>query len=168
MKELSEQVIELLDSQWRTPASDQHRSEKESELIEEAELFVAARVLDFLRRVFPPLVDLAGFAVAGIFALMLASSSYPLPAPNTGLWLAWIALLGAIGASMYVFVGLNMSGVISLLQGTMPGYFNLTGTFALQFTFFGLLPILAMLGAQFPHYLSSIVGWAGGLFGVPH
>jgi hypothetical protein len=168
MKELSEQVIELLDSQWRTPASDQHRSEKESELIEEAELFVAARVLDFLRRVFPPLVDLAGFAVAGIFALMLASSSYPLPAPNTGLWLAWIALLGAIGASMYVFVGLNMSGVISLLQGTTPGYFNLTGTFALQFTFFGLLPILAMLGAQFPHYLSSIVGWAGGLFGVPH
>ncbi len=170
MATLSAVMTELFDSVWRlgpasTPPAAVVGTSTEHKLVDQAELFIACRVLDFLRRVYPQMMNLVGFAVAGILAMMLSSSAYPMPAPDTGLWLAWSASLTAVGVSLYVFVRMNMSRVISLLQGTTPGYFNLTGSFAIQLLFFGVVPILTTLGAQFPHGLGSIFSWAGGIFG---
>jgi hypothetical protein len=64
---------------------------------------------------------------------MLSCSSYPFPAANTLLTLAWIALFVTVGTSIYVFVRINMNSVISLLQGTSPDHFSVTGSFSLQF-----------------------------------
>lgn len=143
-------------------------SSKEHELVDQAELFIAGRVLDFLRRIYLQILNPAQFAVIGIVAVMLASSTYPMPAPDTGLWLAWVALLSAVGVTMYVFVRMNMNRVISMLQGSTPGYFNLNSSFAVQIIFFGFLPILTMLGAHFPHALDGFFSWAGGIFRSAH
>jgi hypothetical protein len=141
--------------------SDEHK------LVEQAEYFIASRVLDFLRRVYPQLINLIVLGVAGVLALMLASSTYPMPASNTLLSLTWFALLVAVGISLWIFVRMNMNSVISLLQGTSPGHFNFTSSFALQLLFVGVLPIMTMLGAQFPHSLGQIVSWVSGIFSHP-
>ncbi len=166
-------LTKLFDPVWRLgkeaePPGAVAGSSKEHELADQAELFIASRVLDFLRRIYGQILNLAQFAVIGIVGVMLASSTYPMPAPDTGLWLAWAALLSAVGITMYVFVRMNMNRVISMLQGSTPGYFNLNSSFAIQMTFFALLPILTMLGAHFPHALDGFFSWAGGRFSSVH
>jgi hypothetical protein len=171
MFELSGTITEIFDRAWRMkqrlkPPPEVIGKSEEHALVEQVELFIATRVLDLIRRVFP--IITLGCAVAGILAMMLATSSYPMPAPDTGLWLAWAALLAVVAGSMFVFFSMNKSRVISLLQGTTPGYFSLTSSFALQFLFFAVLPILTMLGAQYPHEMNSVVSWATGIFGRSH
>ena len=145
MAELSEAVTELFEPVWRLgsarkPPPGVAGKTAEHKLVDQVELFIASRVLDFLRRVYPQMVNMVEFAVAGILAMMLSSSGYPMPAANTALSLAWGAILTVVGVSMYVFIRMNMSRVISMLQGTRPGYFNLTSSFAMQLFFFGVLP----------------------------
>jgi hypothetical protein len=169
MMDLSAAMTEPFDAVWRlgsrtNPPAAVSGESKDHKLVDQAELFIASRVVDFMRRVYPQMMNLVGFAVAGILAIMLASSSYPMPAPDTGLWIAWFALLTAVGVSMYVFVRLNMSRVISMLQGTTPGYFSFSSSFAIQLFFFGFLPILAMFGAHYPAALGGLFSWAGGVF----
>jgi hypothetical protein len=113
------------------------------------------------------MVNLAEFAIAGILALMLASSAYPMPASQVILSLAWGALLFAVVVTLYIFVRMNMDGVLSMLQGTAPAYFTLNSSFIVQLLFVGIIPILAMLGAQFPHSLGAIFSWFGGIFSHP-
>jgi hypothetical protein len=170
MVELSAALTELFDPVWRLgpvldPVAAVSGDSKDHKLVDQVELFIASRVVDFLRRVYPQMMNLVGFSVAGVLAMMLASSSYPMPAPDTGLWIAWSALLTVVAVSMYVFVRMNMSRVISLLQGTTPGYFNFSSSFAIQLLFFGLLPILTMFGAHYPETLGALFSWAGGVFG---
>jgi hypothetical protein len=172
MKALSESVTKLFAPVWRLALADPPTSamgdSDEHKLVDQVEYFIASRVLDFIRRIYPQMVNLVGFAVTGILALVLACSAYPMPAPDTILTLAWLALLVAVGVSLYVFVRMNMNGVLSMLQGTTPNYFTLNSTFILQLLFVGVIPILAMLGAQFPYKVSPILNWVGGLAGTSH
>jgi hypothetical protein len=137
---------------------------REHELVCQAEYFIASRVLDFLRRVYSQMANLVGFAVAGVLAQMLACSAYPMPAMDTLLILAWLGIITAVVVSFYVIIQMNISMVISMLQGTSPGYFSLTSSFTMQFLFLGVVPILTMLGAQFPHSMGAIVSWVSGFF----
>jgi hypothetical protein len=168
MAALSSIITREFDRVWRIGSSSSPPAAvigeaKQHKLVEQAEYFMASRVLDYLRRVYPQMQNVVGFAIAGILAQMLAVSSYPLPASNTLLTLAWIGLLAAIGVSVYVFVRMNMNPVISLLQGTSPDHLSFTGSFVFQLFVVGFLPIMTMLGAQFPHPLGAIVSWVSGI-----
>ncbi|MGO9056645.1 MAG: hypothetical protein ACLQU2_04570 [Candidatus Binataceae bacterium] len=134
-------------------------------LLDEAELFVASRVVDFLRKVYPQMLNLVWFVIGGMLAMMLAASSYPFPALDTVLWLAWAVLLSAIGVSIGVFVSINMSRIVSMLRGTEPGRFNWDWAFTTHLLVLGVLPIMAMIGAQYPHTLNNVISWIGGIFG---
>ena len=134
-------------------------------LLDEAELFVASRVVDFLRKVYPQMLNLVWFVIGGMLAMMLAASSYPFPALDTVLWLAWAVLLSAIGLSIGVFVSINMSRIVSMLRGTEPGRFNWDWAFTTHLLVLGVLPIMAMIGAQYPHALNNVISWIGGIFG---
>jgi hypothetical protein len=171
MKELSGTLASVFDCVWRSGANQPPNAvvsdSEEHKLVDQAEYFIASRVIDFIRRVYPQMVNLAEFAIAGILALMLASSAYPMPASQVILSLAWGALLFAVVVTLYIFVRMNMDGVLSMLQGTAPGYFTLNSSFIVQLLFVGIIPILAMLGAQFPHSLGAIFSWFGGIFSHP-
>jgi hypothetical protein len=81
--------------------------------------------------------------------------------------MAWFALLAAVAVSLYVFVRMNMDSVISLLQANSPDHFSFTSSFAFQLFALGVVPIMAMLGAQFPHSLGQILSWVGSIFSHP-
>jgi hypothetical protein len=172
MRNLSATLTEPFEQVWRLDLAQgppnavigDKKNNDEHKLVEQAEYFIASRVFDYLRRVYPQMQNLVGFAMAGILAQVLACSAYPFPASNTLLTLAWIALLVGAGVSVYVFVQMNRNSIISLLQGTSPDHLSFTGSFAFQLLFVGFLPILTMLGAQFPHSFGAIFSWAGGIF----
>jgi hypothetical protein len=173
MNDLSRQVTAIFEPRWRldredrctaNPATDQ----LDESLLRNGELFVASRVVDFLHQVFPQLMNLVVFTSVGLLAMMLAASSYPFPQRDTVAWLSWIILLGVIVVFVVVFVQINRDRVVSMLSGTTPGQLNWNSGFVWQLVVFGLLPILTLLGAQFPHALQGVFSSFGGLAGNAH
>jgi hypothetical protein len=49
--------------------------------------------------------------------------------------------------------------VLSLLSGTTPGSFNLSGDLVYRVMIHGIVPIIALLGAQFPEAVQNILSW---------
>ncbi len=161
--DLSSEIVKLVEPMWRlgnqqAPNADEH-------ILRQARLFIASRVVEFLRQVFPQLINLAAFAMTGVLAMMLAFSVYPFSDHDTIIWLSWISLLAVVGISLTVFILINRNRVVSMLMGTAPGRFNWDSTFSLQLLIYGVLPILALLGAQFPHVFGGFLSWSTGLFG---
>jgi hypothetical protein len=164
---LSYQIAQLFEPAWRMLA--QHLppalSDDDRKLLEQGDLFVAARVVDFLRQVFPQMRVLSGTAMAGVLAMMMAASAYPFVQRDTLLWLSWLVLLTVIAIDVIIFVQISRSRIISMLYGTTPGHFNWDGAFTVRILMFGVIPILTLLGGQFPNALGGILSWIGRLFG---
>ncbi len=164
---LSAEIVRLVEPEWRLNNRQEPellKDEDEEKLMKAARLFVASRVVDFLRRVFPQLRNLAVVAMAGVLAMMLASSVYPFVQRDTIVWLSWLVLLSTIGVGFTVFIQINRSRLVSMLMGTSPGrYWN--SSFSIQLLIYGVLPILVLLGAQFPHVFGGVFSWVSSLFG---
>jgi hypothetical protein len=167
LETVSRHVVGILEPAWRLQP-ETHRfaaSPLDEALLEQGELFIASRVVDFLRHIFIQLRGFAAFAMTGVLAMMLATSTYPFPNHNTLLWLSWVVLLSAIAICISVFVSINRDRVISMLSGTEPGRFNWDSTMVMRLLLYGVLPILALLGAQFPGGLGGVIARVAGLFG---
>src|SRR5262249_35135751 len=119
-------------------------------LLQQAELFMAARTVYFIRHIFPHLISMVGFAMPAVLAMMLAISAYPFPARDTLLLVSWIVLLTAILVVLSVFVSINRNPILSMITGTDPGQFNWDSAFTVHLLLFAIVPILTMLGAQYP------------------
>jgi len=176
MSRLSRVITEIFEPWWRLdrdarlsarPAQG-NKPDLDESLIKNSELFIASRVVGFLQQVFPQQMNLMFFTSVGLLALMLAVSSYPFPQHDTVAWLSWIILLSVIGVIVLIFVQINRDRVVSMLSGTTPGELNWNSGFVWQMVVFGILPILTLLGAQFPHALQGIFSSFGGLANSAH
>jgi hypothetical protein len=171
MAALAALLANIFEPQWRLlgqPRLVDSSAGAEAQLLLVADLFVASRVVDFLRQVFPQLMNLVFFSTAGLLAMMLAASTYPFPQHDTIAWLSWTMLLVVIAVMILIFVQINRDRVISMLAGTTPGELNWNGAFSWQLITFGVIPILTLLGAQFPYTLQRIFSWLGSIVSGQH
>jgi hypothetical protein len=131
-----------------------------------AEEFLAARVFHLLAHVFPQMQLLIYASVAGILLLLLAISSYPFQPHNLLLLVNSAVILVFVIAALWAFVEMNRDPVLSSLNGTTPGQITWDKQFILRVILYGVVPILALLGAHFPdtvgQILSSIVSMGAG------
>jgi hypothetical protein len=156
---LAVKIGKLLEPKWRTEqvgtvASATPASRKIYSL---AELFVAARVVDFLREIFPHFRNLMTATTIAILLTLLALSSYPFSMRDALLTMAWITVLSAVSGMFYVFFTMNRDQVLSMLAGTTPGKLTWNATFVAQLMIYGLLPLLGLLGVQFPGQFGSLL-----------
>jgi hypothetical protein len=70
-----------------------------------------------------------------------------------------------ITISITVFVQMNRDRIVSMLSGNEPGRFNLDSIFIGHLVIYAVVPIMLLLGAQFPHALYGMFSWLGSLFG---
>lgn len=158
-------VASLFEPVWREDSKYPiSLGDRDKEIVAEASCLIASRVLDFINHVFANLRNLVEFAMIGLLAMVLAISAYPFPQRDTLLTGSWIVLLTAIVICIAVFVQINRSRIVSMLSGTDPGHFNWDSTFILHVLLFGVLPILTLIGAQFPSQVGSLLGWFSGIF----
>ena len=162
---ITRRVGVMVEPLWRLGDATRQPAEFEDKLSEQGSLFVVSRVVDLLRQVFPHFQNLALFVTASILMMLLAVSSYPFGHRDTLLWIAWLAVGSAVGAMLYVFVSMNRDRVLSLLQGTTPGQLTWNSTFIAQVVIYGLLPVLGLIGAQFPGQLNQAFSWISNLAG---
>ena len=119
--------------------------------------FLVGRAAHFLAYVFPQLQNLIVTSVAGLLLMLFAISSYPFQPHNLLLLFNWVVILSFVGIAMWVFIQINRDPVLSSLNGTKPGQISWDRDFVFRILTYGIVPILALLGAQFPQSVGQII-----------
>jgi hypothetical protein len=104
-------------------------------------------------------MNLATTATVGLILMLLAVSSYDFPNERFLLWYSWGSVFSAVIVMLYVFGAINRDRILSLLTGTTPGSLNFNAGFLLQVLIYGAVPILALLGVQFPGHMGQLFAW---------
>ena len=89
--------------------------------------------------------------------MLLAVTSYPFQPRNEFLFFNWVVILSFIGTLSWIFVQMDRDTVLSLLNGTKPGQINFSRELVLRTFLYLGVPLLALLGAQFPESLGKII-----------
>jgi hypothetical protein len=170
MSLVSGAITSIFDAQWRTSCAQPQLSKVDRRIVgglaDQANLFVASRVVDLLRQVVPQLQNFAAFGTASMLLMLFAMSSYPFPQRDTFLWLSWSTLLGALLILLVVFVQMSRDRIMSLLSGTVPGKLSWDASLVNQIVLFGVVPVLGLLGAQFPDVFRQFFSWASKIGGT--
>jgi hypothetical protein len=127
------------------------------EFFEQAEEFFVSRVVNFLALVFPSLQNLGYFVLAGLLLMLLAVTSYPFQPRNEFLFFNWVVILLFIGTAFWIFVQMDRDTILSLLNDTQPGQISVSRELVLRVFLYVAVPLLALLGAQFPESLRQIL-----------
>jgi hypothetical protein len=171
MRYVSQLIALIFEPLWRTPKpipkpnAAVGNSDKSPSIDAAGEMYVASRVVDFLRQVMPQLSTLAITSTSAMLLMLFAVSAYPFPTRDHLLWFSWGMVIATVGSILWMYFSLNRDRVISLICGTTPGSIDWNSTLLTQLLTHGLLPILVLLGAAYPAELGRLAQWAGGLFG---
>jgi hypothetical protein len=148
---------DILKPYWLSKAAPRNSEEKKWFVL--AEHFLAGRTAVFLHHLFLHLENLLFSVMAGLILMLLAVSSYPFQPSDQLLLFNWVVIIATVVLTVVVFVQINRNSVVSLLSGTDPGKVNWNQEFIVRLVLYGLVPVLALIGAQFPEGLKNIVSW---------
>lgn len=171
LRYVSHLVASIFEPLWRTRESNPEsktsaaEGDKSAALDPIGEIYVATRVIDFLRQVMPQLRTLALTSTFAMLLMLFAVSSYPFPTREHLLWFSWGMVIAAVVSILWMCFSLNRDRVVSLICGTTPGQIDWNATLLMQLVTHGLIPIIVLLGAAYPAELGRLAQWAGGLFG---
>lgn len=161
LADLSAVVSEALQLDWwkeiRSTSKKSETSSPVAEVFLLCEQFLAGRLSHFLAHVFPQMRNMIFTSVAGILLILFAVSSYPLQPHNQLMYFSWLVVLSFAGTALWVFVQMNRDPILSMLNGTTPGRITWDREFILRIFFYGVVPVLALLGAQFPDTIGQIL-----------
>ena len=156
-------VESLLNLSWGTSFVASGESEElektRKDLEAEAEEFLVCRTVHFLSHVFPQMTNLAVYSLGCLFLMLLAISSYPLQPKNPFSYFSWFIILAFIAVAINIAVQMNRDVVLSCLNGTNPGEINWDVQFIGRILFLVVVPLLGLLGVQFPERLAQIMSW---------
>jgi len=155
-------VSSVLDDWWSQSVCPTNESEKRgvsdaSRLCDLAESFLVGRLVHFIGYVLPQLQQMIAASLVGVLLLLLAVNSYPFPPHDVLVWINWIVILVLVSIALGVFIEMNRDPVLSYLNGTTPGKIDWNWEFVFRIVIYGVIPILALLGAQFPDSIRQAV-----------
>ena len=162
---LTGDVYDVLQDDWWNephPPSDRPGPEpsetaETARVFELAEDFLVGRLAHFLGYILPQMQQLIFTSVVGVLLLLLAVHFYPFQPHNLLLTLNWAVVLSLVGIATWVFIQMSRDPVLSYLNGTKPGQISWDREFVIRIFAYGVVPILALLGAQFPESIGQIV-----------
>lgn len=131
-----------------------------------AEGFVATRLADVIYRARVLLRSLAMFGTSAIVLLLLAVTSYPFNPSGQLQLFNWTVVLLFVAAIVVVLVQMSRDRVLSDLSGTKPGELTFNRDFVVRLLVYGAVPLLGMLGAQFPDVIRRLQPWIASLSGM--
>jgi hypothetical protein len=129
----------------------------EDEVFRLGEDFLVGRIASFLACVLPQMQSLIVTSVTGLLLMLFAVSSYPFQPHELLLLFNWAVILSFIGIALWVFVQMNRDPVLSNLNGTKAGKISWDWDFAFRIFLYVIVPILALLGAQFPQSVGQVL-----------
>jgi hypothetical protein len=166
---ITSQVTGLLRSGWRLPPTavpePGEKKPDEQQWFEYGEDFLTSRVAAFLSHVVPQLQNLVVFVTVGLLLVLFATTSYPFQPRQLLLLFNTATILVVVSATLIVFVQMERDTVLSVLSESEPGQITWNRDFVLRIIVYVVLPILSVLGAQFPEVVRQLFTSAGSLLG---
>lgn len=130
----------------------------------EGTLMLASRVADFLNHVLALIRHLSLFVTFGLILMLLATASYPFQPRDLLLALNWSVIGTVVVVSMIAIVRLGRDGILMDLAGTQQQSL-LNRDMLTRVFIYGALPILSLLGVQFPEIFNRFMPWIASLAG---
>ena len=137
------------------------------EFFAQGEEFIVSRVVNFLAIVFPSLQNLGYFVLAGLLLMLLSVTSYPFQPRNEFLFFNWVVILSFVGVVFWIFIQMDRDTVLSLLNDTAPGQITFSRGLMIRTLLYVAVPLLALLGAQFPESLRQVLALFTAAPGTP-
>src|ERR1019366_3248514 len=97
------------------------------------------------------------FVLAGLLLMLLAVTSYPFQPRNEFLFFNWVVILSFMGTVFWIFMQMDRDAILSLLNDTVPGQVNFSRELVVKVVLYVAVPLLALLGAQFPETLRQVL-----------
>ncbi|HVO56402.1 MAG TPA: hypothetical protein VMT51_01775 [Dongiaceae bacterium] len=165
-------VEDLLEVSWGAPLpASQELSQQDAarkRLQQQAEEFLVSRTVHFLAHIFPQLTNLAVYSLICLFLMLLAVSCYPLQPKNPFAYFSWFVILVFLGVAGHIAVQMNRDAVLSCLNGSKPGEITWDAEFIGRVVFLLVIPLLGLLGVQFPETIGQVLHWAMPAGGAGH
>ena len=163
-------VTTLLRPAWRLPATDapSRGKEKPDELdwFALGEDFLTSRVAAFLSHVVPQLQNLVIFVTAGLLLMLLAVTAYPFEPKQLLLFFNTTVILVVVSTTLVVFIQMERETILSVLSDSEPGQISWNRDFLSRVAVYVILPIISLLGAQFPEVAQQLFSWTSSFFGT--
>ncbi len=125
-----------------------------------ASLFKARSVV-IVHQTIRQLQSVVSFVTLGLLLMLMAVSVYPFQPHGWLLSFNWFVMGTTIAAALVVFVQMDRDKVLSELTATIPGRVTLDRDFWLRLFFFVLVPMLSLLGTQFPESYRQLFNLLG-------
>jgi hypothetical protein len=155
LAELTERVSGLLEDSWRATGG----AHADAAWRDEGKFFLIAHIVAFLQHVFAHLQNLVGLVTMGLLLMLLAAISYPFQPREPLLLFSTVAILTSVVVTLFIFVSASRDKTLSLLSGTAPGKVTVTRDLVFRVLVHGVVPLIALLGVQFPEAVRQIFSW---------
>jgi hypothetical protein len=153
--ELSKRVTGMLEDSWRAEGPVGSASTWR----DEGKFFLITHVVAFLQHVFAHMQNLISLVTIGLLLMLLAANFYPFQPHEPLLLFSWGAILTSVVVTLYILFSANRDKTLSLLARTAPGKVNITRDLVFRVLFHGVIPVVALLGIQFPEAVRQIFSW---------
>jgi hypothetical protein len=164
LAELTERVSGLLEGSWPEAGA----AGPDSAWRDEGKFFLITHVVAFLQHVFAHLQNLIGLVTMGLLLVVLAAISYPFQPREPLLMFGWVGILTSVVVTLFIFVNASRDKTLSLLTGTAPGKVKITRDLVFRVLIHGVVPVIALLGVQFPEAVRQIFSWLNVFEGKNH
>jgi hypothetical protein len=156
---LLQSLAKPMEGYWFSVGADSPPSPSEpaKEFFDKVEEFMVGRLVSLLALVFPSLQNLGYFVLAGLLLMLLAVTSYPFQPRNEFLFINWVVILAFAGTVFWIFIQMDRDTILSLLKDTQPGQVDFNRALVVKMFLYVAVPLLALLGAQFPESLRQIL-----------
>jgi hypothetical protein len=153
--ELTERVSVLLEDSWRAEGA----AEPEAKSQKEGKFFLITHVVAFLHHIFAHLQNLVWLVTMGLLLMLFAANFYPFQPRDPLLLFSWVAILTSAVLALYIIFSANRDETLSLLARTAPGKVTVTPGLVFRVLSHGVIPVVALLGLQFPQAMRQIFTW---------
>jgi hypothetical protein len=153
--ELTKRVTGLLEDSWQAAGS----TGPAAKLRDEGRFFLITHVVAFLQHVFAHLQNIISLVTIGLLLMLLAANFYPFQPREPLLLFSWVGILTSVVVTLYILFSANRDKTLSLLARTAPGKVNITRDLVFRVLFHGVIPVIALLGLQFPEAVRKIFTW---------
>ena len=155
LAELTERVSVLLEDSWRAEGA----AEPEAKSQKEGKFFLITHVVAFLHHIFAHLQNLVWLVTMGLLLMLFAANFYPFQPRDPLLLFSWVAILTSAVLALYIIFSANRDETLSLLARTAPGKVTVTPGLVFRVLSHGVIPVVALLGLQFPQAMRQIFTW---------
>ena len=124
-----------------------------------AEEFVAMQGVLVVRELLARLANVFFYVIVGVLLMVAAQGSFPFQPRQHLLATAWAYVVIAVMLIFTVFVQMERDPLISAMSSTDAGKVRWDATVWSKVILYGVIPLLTIFAAQFPHIGGTILDW---------